>query len=102
MKIKRIKKISVAAAQFDVRWDKKEHGAWFNYQDKVLCIGTAYGCDSKIFDNICHELMEICAIELCVRLSRPDCNSDYIFVYDHRQHTTMQSMFSAALAKFIV
>lgn len=100
MKIKRIKKIKVNSREFDIIWDKSHDGGWFDYGEKKIEIGTKQA-DNSVFMVICHELMEICAIEMFVRFRRPDVDSDYIFVYDHRQHTTMIDMFAGLLSQFI-
>ncbi len=99
MKIKRIKKLNVNAVVFDVIWDRENYGGSFSYGTHELTICTKD--KSEIFETICHELMEIVSCEMRVRLSRPDCDSDYVFVYDHRQHTTMIAMFSGLLKQFI-
>lgn len=101
MIIKRIKKIRIGGHDFEVRWPKDEYGAYFNYGDRVISIGTKDSGEDEIFESVCHELLEMCAVTLRVRLDRPDCNSDYIFVYDHRQHTTIVAMFSGLLREFI-
>lgn len=102
MKLKRIKKLRVNSTVFDVVWDKKDGGAGFDYTDPpTLTIGTSRGGEARILMLLCHELWEICAIEMSVRLSRPDCATDFIFVYDHRQHDTMSEMFAGLLTQFI-
>ena len=101
MKIKRIKKLKVNSEEFDVVWDKTHSGGSFCYDKMIINIGIKHSKDSYIFMLICHELMEICAIEMQVRYSRPDCDSDYLFSYDHRQHTTMIDMFSSLVSQFI-
>lgn len=103
--LKRIKKLRVNSTVFDVVWDKKYHGGRFIYNQgekspATLRIGCG-GEDAFTFEILCHELWEICAIEMEVRLNRRDCDSDYIFVYDHRQHTTMCNMFSGLLSQFL-
>ena len=85
---------------FTVKWDKDVRGASFSYSPPELVFGTKETND-VLFMFICHELWEICAIELKVRLSRPDCSSDFIFVYDHRQHDTMADMFASLIKQFI-
>ena len=100
MKLKRIKKLRVNNSIFDVVWDSKYHGAGFDYSKLSLTISTDVS-DSVMFMYLCHELWEVCAIEMGVRLNRPDCLTDYIFVYDHRQHTTMCEMFTGFITQFI-
>ena len=106
MRIKRIKSIKINSYTFKVYWNRKWNGGQFSYREEkkkegFIDIGVKDNSDNEIFMIICHELMEICAAEMNVRLKRPDCDSDYVFVYDHRQHETMMNMFAGALSQFI-
>lgn len=101
MKIKRLKKIKINCYTFNIKWDSSHNGGSFSYGDYSIEIGTRSKKDDVIFMVICHEIMEIVAEEMHVRLRRPDCGSDYIFVYDHRQHETIMNMFSSLVAQFI-
>ena len=101
MKIKRIKSLQVNSYKFKIKWDKTHGGGSLSFKDYVIEIGTESAIDDIIFEVICHELMEIVAIEMNVRFRRPDCDSDYIFVYDHRQHETMMNMFASLVSQFI-
>ena len=101
MRIKRIKSIKINSYVFRVKWDKESNGAAFHYGSREIEIGTKNRTNDELLMLITHELMEICAVEMNVRLIRPDVDSDYIFVYDHRQHETMTNMFSGALSQFI-
>jgi len=101
MKLKRIKQLKLPSFTFNVTWDKSHAGGSFDYDAKELIIGTRWDED-HMFNTICHELWEIVSIEHGVRLSRPDVEDDYIWVYDHRQHMSMCSMFSGLVREFIV
>ena len=100
MKIKRIRRLKVNTTIFNVQWNDEHNGGHFNYGERDLEIGTSDD-EESIFMILCHELMEVVAIEMHVRLNRTDCASDYVFVYDHRQHTTMMEMFAGLLSQFI-
>jgi len=102
MKIKRIKTLQVNCYQFKVVWNKEHGGGSFCYGKKEVEIGVKDNSTDELLMIICHELMELCAVEMNVRLRRPDCDSDYIFVYDHRQHETMMGIFSNLLKQFIL
>jgi len=102
MKIKKIKSIKVNCYTFSINWNKEHDGGSFSYGDLEIDIGTRDNNDQEILMIICHELMEICALEMNVRLKRPDCGTDYVFVYDHRQYETMMNMFAGLLAQFLV
>lgn len=101
MKIKKIKKIKINSFEFKVIWDKKFTGAHLDYHTLELTISTDEKTEDIIFMYICHEVMELCAIEMNVRFPRPDAKGDYIFVYDHRQHETMMNMFASIVSQFI-
>lgn len=101
MKIKKIRRLKVNSYDFKVKWTKEHNGASFSYADMEIVIGTKSGLTNDQFHIICHELQEICATEMHVRYARPDIDSDYIFMYDHRQHDMMMNMFAGLLSQFI-
>lgn len=101
MKIKRIKNLRVNSYQFAINWNLENIGGHVSYTDKTIGFNTKDTCDGELFESICHELFEICAIEMHVRFNRNDCRGDYIFVYDHRQHDTMINMFAGLLSQFL-
>ena len=101
MKIKRIKKLKVNHIVFNINWNKSHNGGSFDYNKHIIDIGVKGLQDSEIFMIICHEVMEIAACEMNVRMQRPDVYDDYMFVYDHRQHESMMNMFSGLISEFI-
>ena len=102
MKIKKIKNIKINCYKFSIKWNPAHSLGYFSYGEREIEIGTKNNDTDEIFMIICHELMEIVTIESGVRLNRPDCDSDYLFVYDHRQHSTMMCMFSGLISQFIL
>lgn len=100
MKIKRLKKLRVNSKVFTIKWDYNEAGGHFDYRTLTLELNGKFPEDI-LFEVLCHELMEIVAVDMNVRLDRPDVLEDYIFVYDHRQFTTMMSMYAGLITQFL-
>ena len=100
---KRLNKIKIGVITFDIIWDKKEAGggAFDFFAHKIII-----GCDPElqeetIFATLCHEIMEIVSCIHSVRLIRPDFDSDYIFVYDHRQFHIIMDQFTGIITQFL-
>jgi hypothetical protein len=102
MKIKRPTKLQVHCTEFDIVWDKRQvGGASVSYEVRKMRFGVKGVTESELLDAILHELWEVAATEMNVRLDRPDCEGEYVFVYDHRQHDTMCVMVAGWLEQFI-
>jgi len=103
MKLKFPKKIQIDDVIWNIKYDKKEAGGSFNYDKHLLKIGTKLYKEQPIrtFVVIIHELKEIIQVQQTTRFLRDDCDSDYIFVYDHRQHTDFCYRLAGLLNNFI-
>lgn len=101
MKIRKISKIQIGSRLFKVIWDNKHDGGSFSYKTQQIIIGTKDCQPTELLETILHELIEIVACETHVRFYRTDIDDDYIFNYDHRQHSTMTSTLAGLLAQFI-
>ena len=99
--LKRKKKLQVNSYLFDVVWDKKVGGGSFNYTTRKLTIGTRDNDELEQFMILSHELSELAATECHCRFNRPDCDGDFIFCYDHRQHDIISNMASGWLWQFL-
>jgi hypothetical protein len=100
-KIKKIKKLRVNSFVFDVSYADKGAGGRFSFSERKLELGIKGADDEQALMILTHELMEMCIIEMNCRLNRPDVDSDYLFVMDHRQFETACNMFSGLLAQFL-
>ena len=84
IKINRLKKLRVGAYLFDVFWEKDFSGGSFSYRKRFIKIGWHnFDNEENIYHRLSHELMEMAAVEMNIRLHRPDVLDDFIFVYDH-------------------
>ena len=101
MKIRKIKKLKVNSTVFNIKWVNEYGGAWFDYGKEEIGFNVKDCTQLEILNMINHELFEICCTEMHVRFKRPDVSSDYIFVFDHRQHTTIIEMMSGLLSEFL-
>lgn len=102
MRIKRIKKLQVNNTIFKVVWKPNiNEGASYDYTSKEITFTTLGQSEEDVLMLVCHELFEVCAYEMGVAFTRPDCPGDRLFSFDHRQHTTIQYMFSGLLFKFL-
>lgn len=96
------KSLTVNSYKFRVIWDKKTYGGSFDYNKREIRIGCKDNDEREQFMLLVHELDEIAATEMMVRYSRTDCNGDFIFVYDHRQHDTKSNMMAGWLMEFLI
>ena len=102
MNIKKIKKLKVNAMIFDVVWNKKDSGGSVNFQKDIITIGCHKAMNqTEVLEVVIHELFEIVCVEMHTRYSRTDCHNDYLFVFDHKQHTTQMTMMAGLLEQFI-
>jgi len=68
----------------------------------TITIGISTKDNNQIFENILHEVKEIIHCEQATRFNSLDRDSEYIFVYNHAQHTDLCARLSGILLKFII
>lgn len=103
MKLKFPKKIQIDEIIFTVKYDPKSGGGSFNHVKNIIEIGTKYYPEQPtiVLAIIIHELKEIIHANQATRFDRPDVDSDYLFIYDHRQHTDLCYRLAGLLNNFI-
>ncbi len=100
MQLTRIETLNVLATKFAVRWDDPDiEGAAFSYINREIAFGVM--SDDILFEAICHELFELVCCEMFTRYNQRHCTGDYIFVFDHKQHTTQAALFASLLRQFL-
>jgi len=103
MRLKFPKKITIGDVVWKIKTDKNKGGGSFGYADQVIVIGTKFlkNQPARTLNVIIHELMEILCIEADIRYDKGNNDADYIFVYDHQQHTDIIRRLSGLLNEFI-
>lgn len=103
MKLKFPKKIMIGDRIFKVKTDRKEGGGSFSYDKHEIIIGTKHlkKQPQAVLNVIIHELMEIICVEEDTRLDKGNNYADYVFVYDHQQHTDIVRRLAGILNEFI-
>jgi hypothetical protein len=103
MKFKFPKKIVVGDVVWKIKYNKTNAGGSFEYDNHTLTIGTKYSQKNptRTLNSIIHELKEIIQVENDTRLERGNNISDYVFVYDHRDHTDICRRLAGLLDEFI-
>ena len=102
MQIKKIKTIDIGSDHFKVKWDTKENYGSFEYEKRLIVIGTSSKNNTRILEIIIHELKEIIQVEQSTRYDVWSSKSEYLFSYHHHQHTDLCSRLAGLLNKFIV
>lgn len=99
---KRLKKIKIGCITFDIKWDKRHNGGCFSFLDHKMEVGVREGTqEERIFEIVCHEVMEIILAMNSLRMHREDVDDDYIFVFDHRQFDSTMSQFTGIITQFL-
>lgn len=99
MRIKRLRKIRIGSIDFKINWHKAYDGGSFSFLDAEINIGTRF--PHLIFETVVHEITEVVLAGMHVRHLRSDCDTDYIFVYDHRQHTSACASIAGLIEQFM-
>jgi hypothetical protein len=100
MKIKRLKKIIIGSTVFKIEWKKSLEVGNFDYDKEIIKIGCKYS-EQETFNSLIHILKEILNIQQNTRFAKTYKTDDYIFVYDHYQHTDLCNLLSDLIYQFL-
>ena len=101
MKIKRLKKVLIGSAIWKIEWVKNSDNGSFDYVTEIIKIPAKGNTEVRIFEILMHELKEIIQCEQFTRLYGKSTEQQYVFVYNHDQHTDLCARLSGLLSKFI-
>lgn len=87
--------------EFKVKYDKTINSGSFSYADKALIIGTKESV-WRILEIFIHEVKEAIQCEQSTRYTSYDCDTRYVFMYDHAYHTDLVARLTQAIKEFIV
>jgi len=104
MKFKFPKKITIGDVVWKIKYLKDYAGGSFLYKDHTINIGIKHykNNPTRTLNVIIHELKEIIQVENDTRLERGNNDSDYVFVYGHREHTDICRRLAGLLVEFII
>ena len=108
MELKFPKSIKIGASKFKITYDKGMWGGNVNYYDEkektaLIVIGTKHLKEHplRILTTIIHELKEIIQIEQGTRYNETNNEGEYLFSYNHKQHTDFCERLTGLLEEFI-
>lgn len=99
MKFKKIKKVNTMCGEFKVIWDKTKYGGTVSFDKHEIMIGTK-PCKTEQWDTVVHECSELAHVGLSQRYSKPDCNGEFLFSFNHAGHTAHSSALAGMLSQF--
>lgn len=103
MKLKFPKKIRIDETVWTIKYPKDTNAGTFDWGKCELSIGIKdYPAQpTLVLHVIIHELKEIIHVQQATRFDRPDVDSEYIFVYNHANHTDLCYRLAGLLDNFI-
>jgi len=103
MKLKFPKKVQIGHHLFTVKYDKKEAGGSFSYENREIIIGTEHleKDPSSVFGVIAHEVMEIIHCMINTRYTDWGTMRDFKFFMTHKEFQTSMEIFTQTIQNFI-